>query len=197
MLIGGACAFHSHRLALDYTHDEDDAMKPVCQKWDEAPSRKRILSRKLTVIARHLRNRFDQSVTRLGVTRSQWTLIAVVAARPGLTQRHIAEILEISEAAAGRLVDRVCAEGLLERKARSDDRRAYSVYVTEAAEPHIAILSDIAARNEDETFAGLSEEQLEQLEELLSLVYANVAAQRDPLDPTLAPAPAPAPSPAE
>ncbi|HEX7852171.1 MAG TPA: MarR family transcriptional regulator [Sphingobium sp.] len=159
-------------------------MKPVTLEKEEAFERKRDLSRKLTVIARHLRNRFDQSVTKLGVTRSQWTLIAVVSSRPGLTQRTIAEILEISEAAAGRLIDRLCAEGLLERKARSDDRRAYSVYVTDAAAPYLETLSGIARRNEDETFSGLTEAQLGQLEDLLSLVYTNVAAQRDPIAAT-------------
>lgn len=154
-------------------------MQPITLNKAPAIDRKRRLSLSLTVIARHLRNRFDQSVTKLGVTRSQWTLIAVVANRPGCSQRTIAEILEISEAAAGRLIDRLCAEGLLERRARSDDRRAYSIYATEAAAPHMAIVSDIASRNEDETFAGLSEDQQEQLENLLQIVYNNVA-QRDP-----------------
>lgn len=156
-------------------------MKSVMLGAEETPNRKRDLSRKLTVVARHLRNRFDQSVTQLGVTRSQWTLIAVVASRPGMTQRTIAETLEISEAAAGRLIDRLCAEDLLERKARSDDRRAYSVYVTDAAAPYLETLGGIARRNEEETFSGLNEEQLEQLDALLAIVYNNVAAQRETL----------------
>lgn len=154
-------------------------MQPTTLVRNEATDRKRLLTRRLTVIARHLRKKFDQSVSELGATGSQWTLIAVVAANPGLTQRTIAEILEISEAAAGRLIDRLCAEGLLERKARNDDRRAYSIYVTGAAAPYLDTLSDIASRNEEQTFAGLSEEQIDQLEALLGLVYRNVAAQRD------------------
>lgn len=154
-------------------------MKPVTLEKEEAPERKRDLSRTLTVIARHLRNRFDQSVTQLGVTRSQWTLIAVVSSRPGLTQRTIAERLEISEAAAGRLIDRLCAENLLERKARCDDRRAYSVYLTDAAAPYLETLAKIAGRLEAEAFCGLSEEQLTTLDELLALVYRNVAARGD------------------
>ncbi|MET0239176.1 MAG: MarR family transcriptional regulator [Sphingobium sp.] len=158
-------------------------MKPITLAKEDVTDRKRDLTRKLTVIARHLRNRFDQSVNKLGVTRSQWMLIAVVANRPGLTQRTIAEILEISEAAAGRLIDRLCADGMLERKARSDDRRAYSVFTTPAAAPYLETLAGIARRNEDEAFAGLSEEQLEQIEVLLGLIYRNVAAQRETLAP--------------
>ena len=67
---------------------------------------------------------FDREVAGLHVTRSQWTMIAVVARSPGATQRTIAEALEMSEASAGRLIDRLCADGLLERHERYDDRRA-------------------------------------------------------------------------
>jgi len=161
------------------SRQEGMPMQPTTLVRNEITDRKRLLTRKLTVIARHLRKRFDQSVAELGATRSQWTLIAVVSHNPGVTQRTIAEILEISEAAAGRLVDRLCAEGLLERKARSDDRRAYSVYVTDAAAPYLDTLSDIASRNEEATFAGLSDAQIDQLGELLHLVYENITAQRD------------------
>src|ERR1044072_7587964 len=99
-------------------------------KTEEKSNSRRDLSFKLIVIARQLRNRFDQRVAKLGFTRSQWTLIAVVKRHPGSTQRTIAEELRISEAAAGRLIDRLCSDGLLERLPREDDRRAYSVCLT-------------------------------------------------------------------
>jgi MarR family transcriptional regulator for hemolysin len=70
---------------------------------------------------------------------------------------------------------------MLERKARSDDRRAYSVYLTDAAAPYMETLTGIARRNEEETFSGLSEDQLDQLDTLLALVYDNVAAERENL----------------
>ena len=58
------------------------------------------------MVARHLRQGFDQSVERSGVTRAKWTLIAAVARIPGATQRKIAEALEVKEITAGRLIDR-------------------------------------------------------------------------------------------
>jgi MarR family transcriptional regulator for hemolysin len=85
-----------------------------------------------------MRNNFDRVLAEKNITRSQWGLIAVVARRPGATQRTIAEVLEMSEASAGRLIDRLCADGLLERRERDDDRRARAVYITAAAEPLLA-----------------------------------------------------------
>jgi MarR family transcriptional regulator, transcriptional regulator for hemolysin len=147
----------------------------------DASNPRRDLLLKLSVITRFFRNRFDQSMAELGVTRSQWTLIAVVARRPGLTQRVIAEALEIKEASAGRLIDRLCQEGLLTRQARDDDRRAYSVFLTDAAMPLVETLGVIARRNEEEAFGGVSDEELGALDGVLERIYRNVGGQKERL----------------
>lgn len=135
---------------------------------------KRAIGLRLTVLARLLRNHFDRQVAGLHVTRSQWAMIAVVSRTPGATQRVIAEALEMSEASAGRLIDRLCAEGLLVRRERDDDRRARAVYLTEAAKPLLDKLAKIAREAEDRMFVGFGEEDLERLQEYVDRIYANV-----------------------
>jgi MarR family transcriptional regulator for hemolysin len=122
-----------------------------------------------------LRNNFDRQVSGLNVTRSQWAMIAVVARHPGETQRMIAEALEMSEASAGRLIDRLCADGLLERRDRDDDRRARAVYLTDKAEPLLAKLADVAKDAEERMFRGFSAEDLEQLQNYVDRIYANIS----------------------
>lgn len=134
---------------------------------------RRNISLRLNVLARVLRNIFDRKVIDLGVTRSQWQMIAVVTRKPGVTQRTIAEALEISEASAGRLIDRLCAEGLLERRERDDDRRARAVYITEKAEPLLAKLAEIAVVNEERLFKGFTEEELDNLQDYLDRMHHN------------------------
>lgn len=129
----------------------------------------------LGVLARILRNRFDRQAAGLNVTRSQWAMIAVVSHSPGATQRMIADALEMSEASAGRLVDRLCADGLLERRAREDDRRARAVYLTDKARPLLEQLSVMAEENEERIFKGFSDQELDALKSALDRVYANVA----------------------
>ena len=136
---------------------------------------KRDIGIRLNVLARVLRSRFDRQVADLGVTRSQWSMIIVVARHPGATQRTIAEALEMSEASAGRLIDRLCADGLLQRQERHDDRRARSVYITQKAEPLLAQLGDIARSGEDKIFKGFCRDELDQLKSLLDRIYRNVA----------------------
>jgi MarR family transcriptional regulator, transcriptional regulator for hemolysin len=135
---------------------------------------RRHISLRISVLARILRNTFDRKVAALNVTRSQWAMIAVVATNPGATQRMIADMLEMSEASAGRLVDRLCGEGLLERRARNDDRRAKAIYLTDAAEPLLEKLTIVARESEDLMFRGFSDAELETLKALLDRVYENV-----------------------
>ncbi|QSR18826.1 MarR family winged helix-turn-helix transcriptional regulator [Novosphingobium sp. KA1] len=142
---------------------------------DKTESPRRQVSLRLTVIARLQRNNFDRLVTELNVTRSQWAMIAVVARYPGSTQRTVAEYLEMSEASAGRLIDRLCADGLLERRDRRDDRRARSVYVTDAAHPLLEKLGLIAAEAEGRMFAGFSDAEVEQMRDYLNRIYDNVS----------------------
>lgn len=135
---------------------------------------KRDIGLRLNVLARLLRNRFDRQVSNLNVTRSQWTMIVVVARIPGATQRVIAEHLEMSEASAGRLIDRLCADGLLERQERYDDRRARAVYLTKAAEPLLDKLGELAREGEQSVFRGFSDDELDTLKGYLDRIYKNV-----------------------
>jgi DNA-binding MarR family transcriptional regulator len=141
-------------------------------------NKRRAAGTRLTVLARQLWQRFDRSVGEFGVSRAQWRLIAVVAARPGATQRLIGELLEVSEVTAGRLIDRLCAEGYLRRQECATDRRARSVYLTEAAQPVLERMSELARIEEDEAFAGFTEQDLDALESLLDRISRNVAAAR-------------------
>jgi MarR family transcriptional regulator for hemolysin len=141
---------------------------------DSDHEKRRAIGLRLTVLARLLRNNFDRQVAGLHVTRSQWAMIAVVARHPGATQRVIAEALEMSEASAGRLIDRLCADGLLERRDRDDDRRARAVYLTEAAEPLLAKLATIASDAEERMFRGFSDEDLEDMQRYVDRIYSNI-----------------------
>jgi MarR family transcriptional regulator for hemolysin len=148
---------------------------PVAESSDSAHEARRHIGLRFTIIARMLRNNFDRQVVTLSVTRSQWAMIAVVSRVPGATQRTIAEALEMSEASAGRLIDRLCADGLLERRDRHDDRRARAVYLTPAAEPLLEKLASIARASEARMFKGFSEDELNALGGFLDRIYDNVS----------------------
>lgn len=126
-------------------------------------------------MARLIRNCFDRQVADLNVTRSQWSLIAAVARHPGVTQRIVAEMLEISEASAGRLIDRMCNDGLLERRLRPDDRRAHAIHPTAHGKSLLSELASAARVMEDRVFRDFSDDELERFGASLDKMYANLS----------------------
>jgi MarR family transcriptional regulator for hemolysin len=136
--------------------------------------RRRALAIKLTVLARHMWLTFDQRADKIGLTRAKWSVVAEVASNPGATQRNIAAALQVTDVTAGRLIDRLCAEGFLERNPDPEDRRAYRVYTLPPAEPLLKELGMLADEHQRLAFAGLEEADLAELETLLDTISRNV-----------------------
>lgn len=136
---------------------------------------------KLSVVARQLRVTFDQAAEQSGLTRAQWHLIAAVARNPGVTQRTIAEALEVREITAGRLVDRLCDDGYLRREESPHDRRAYSVYLTPTAQPVLDKLDALAKVHEAAIFAGFAPGDVDKLDALLDTISHNLSDLRTQL----------------
>jgi DNA-binding MarR family transcriptional regulator len=96
----------------------------------------------LSDVARILRTRADQRARAHGMTRAQWVIMARVERHPGLSQNELASLLEVEPITVGRLVDRLEARGLIERRADPSDRRIRRLHLTEAAAP---LLKELAA----------------------------------------------------
>jgi MarR family transcriptional regulator for hemolysin len=142
-------------------------------------TRKRSIGLKMTVLARQLRQGFDERVENAGVTRAQWVLIATVAASPNATQRELAAKLEVTDVTACRLIDRLVAAGLLERREHAQDRRAYRVALTQAAQPLMAKLATAAETYESEVFANLDDADIDLFNALLARISQNLSGARD------------------
>ena len=85
-------------------------------------------------VARLLRTEFDRRVRRLGITRGQWLVLTRLHRRPGASHSELAEMMEVEKATAGRMIDRLVANGWVERRAQPGDRRVKRVYLTVEAE---------------------------------------------------------------
>lgn len=125
-----------------------------------------------------MRHAFDQEVEAIGLSSAKWTLIATAASCPGATQKTIATLLNVTEVSAGRMVDKLCGDGYLRRSPHPEDRRAYCVFVTDAAQPLLDRLGAVADMNEKNAFVGISATQLALLEETLATIEANVDAAK-------------------
>ena len=95
----------------------------------------RNLSSLLHDVARLTRIEADKRARVHGMTRAQWSLVSRLARSPGLSQKELADALEVEPISVARMVDRLEANGLLERRADANDRRIWRLHLTPGAEP--------------------------------------------------------------
>ena len=93
-------------------------------------------------VARMQRTRFDQWARNYAMTRAQGLILVRLERQPGLSQNEMAAICEVEPITIGRLVDRLEARGLIERRPDPTDRRIKRLHLLPAAAPILAAISD-------------------------------------------------------
>jgi len=93
-------------------------------------------------VARMQRTRFDQWARNYGMTRAQGLILLRLERQSGLSQNEMAAICEVEPITVGRLVDRLEARGLIERRPDPSDRRIRRLHLLPAAEPILAAIND-------------------------------------------------------
>lgn len=86
-------------------------------------------------VGRMLRTYADQEARGFGMTRAQWALLKRVESNEGLKQSELADMLDLQPITVTRTLDRLCDNGLIERRADPNDRRAKRLFLTPAAQP--------------------------------------------------------------
>jgi len=112
-------------------------------------------------VARLMRTRFDRWARTYGMTRAQGVILARLSRQPGMTQNEMAAVCEVEPITVGRLVDRLEARGLLERRLDPADRRIRRLHLLPAAEPILKEIQHYKARLMAETTDGLDEKTIE------------------------------------
>jgi len=88
-------------------------------------------------VARLIRIETDRRARAQGMTRAQWVMLLKLSRHPGLSQKDLAELLEVEPMTVARLTDRLAERGLVERRADPADRRIWRLHLREQAAPLI------------------------------------------------------------
>jgi len=109
----------------------------------------------------------DRSLKPLGITRSQWWVLAFLSRRDGMTQTALASDLDLTKVAIGGLLDRMEGAGFIERRADRNDGRARRVYLTRAGAKMVNTIREHVETVELEIISRVPEEQLNQAADTL------------------------------
>ncbi|WP_129778048.1 MarR family winged helix-turn-helix transcriptional regulator [Peristeroidobacter soli] len=133
--------------------------------------------------------RFEMLAQELSLTLAQCKALFNLARNQGISQKRLAEICEIEPMTLVRILDRMEADGWVERRPDPNDRRARTLYVTSGATPILEQIDKLSAQMRAEALAGLNAEQRNQLMGLLEHVYQNLVSTKvEPLAAAARPA---------
>ena len=127
-------------------------------------------------VSRLMRRRFDERARAIGVTRAQWRTLVTLSRNEGINQGGLAELLKVEPITLCRMVDRLAEAGLVERRRDPADRRAWRIFLTEAARPLLEQLRAIADGMFEDLFAGISADRQAEMVDTLSMLRSNLIA---------------------
>jgi DNA-binding MarR family transcriptional regulator len=96
-------------------------------------------------VARLIRVDADKRARAHGMTRAQWGILIWLERQSGLSQKELAEILEVEPITVARLIDRLEARGMVERRPDPKDRRIWRLHL---CPPAYAVLREIDRQRE-------------------------------------------------
>jgi DNA-binding MarR family transcriptional regulator len=127
-------------------------------------------------VARTLRTRFDQKARAThAMTRAQWIILSRLDRQPGMSQNELAAICEVEPITVARLVDRLEARGLVERRSDPSDRRIRRLHLLPAAQPILETINDARELMNERIISGLDENTRETLIDALLKIKENLA----------------------
>jgi MarR family transcriptional regulator, transcriptional regulator for hemolysin len=130
----------------------------------------RSLSRSLDI---RLRNR-------VGITFAQWrVLVLLTKTHDGLSQKEIAEGLGLEAPTLIPILDKLQNDGFIERRVDHNDRRNNRIYRAEKTFEIWEATLECAARVLTTALAGLSEDKVQIMKEVLEKVWINLQANME------------------
>lgn len=116
--------------------------------------------------------RTAEALDSIGLTTAQFAVLNVVGGREATIQQQLSSDMGTDPSAMVKLINGLEEAGLVERRRRPNDRRAWEVRITPKGRRALQRARGLAAAVEDEVLAGLSPEDRERLLTLLRRALA-------------------------
>ena len=126
-------------------------------------------------VARLLREKFNATAQKLGLTLAQARVLAHLSRNEGISQVALSAILEVQPITLLRQIDRLEKAGFVERRVHPSDRRMQQLYLTPASQPLLQQIFDVGSELHGQVMAGLSEDDQSQLVTALAHIRSNLS----------------------
>jgi len=115
----------------------------------------------------------DREVTVFEIRQGQVEYFLLISQMPGINQLEISRLMQVGKAAVTKALKILESEGYIERIPDPEDKRYLKCFVSAKGQVLTEGLTDFRVKLEGKVFQGVSEEEVDQLMNLLSKVKAN------------------------
>ena len=112
-------------------------------------------------VSRLRRIMVDRALKPLGLTRSQWWVLAFLSRRDGMKLTALAADLDLTKVAVGGLIDRMETAGFVERRADANDARAKRVFLSPEGKALVKSIRKHVEKVESDIIGDVSEDDLD------------------------------------
>lgn len=120
--------------------------------------------------------RFEQRARELSLTLPQCKALVYLEENEGVSQARLASLTDIEPMTIVRILDRMEADCVLERRADPLDRRARRLYLTDKATPLLEEIWRLVDITRFEMFAGIGAQERKTFMDVLQRLHANAVA---------------------
>jgi DNA-binding MarR family transcriptional regulator len=130
--------------------------------------------RRLIQAAKAHRTRAAMHLSQIGLYPGQDAVLALLGERDGLTMGEVADALGIQPPTVTKMVSRLSAAGLVERRTVEGDQRKASVHLTPAGRSKLQQIDDIWQELEENALTGIEADRRKRLGVLLAAIEQNL-----------------------
>jgi DNA-binding MarR family transcriptional regulator len=134
----------------------------------------------LTLAARRHRVRTAALLSEVGLFPGQDHVLDSLSQVEAMTMSEIAGQLNIRPPTASKMIARMAAQGLVERRGKDDDARLVEVFITVTGKALLEKLAKISRKVEKESLGGFDDKDERRLRRLLKKVAKNLGGKADP-----------------
>jgi len=117
---------------------------------------------------------FSERVMKLGVTRVQWIALYYLGREESISQKELAERMNVKESSIARLLDRMERDGLVERIKNESDKRITNLRLTDRGKEYRIKLLPEGEKFEQLLYKGISDEEMQVFTTVLSKMINNI-----------------------
>ena len=128
----------------------------------------------LKELSRRFVLRFEEHARSISLTLPQCKVLVRLEKNEGVSQARLADLADLDAMTMVRILDRMEAEGLLERRPDPADRRARCLYLTAKAKPLLAEIERLGELTRSEVFNGIRKPELQTFMDVLERMNDNL-----------------------